>query len=173
MDINEYQAWVRDSWSGRPLEEQGNLRDLFIMCTGLAGEVGEVLEPIKKEIRDGKLVDAQDLTLELGDVLYYLTRIALYYGVELREVVEANRRKLDHRAVRDARLEKLGRALAELVGEQRAANIPVLVRGDERCGPGHMFVTATYHGEYARVHTHVDDLEGWRSAVGFSGRVLL
>ncbi len=39
---------------------------------GLAGEVGEVSELIKKSIRDNAPLDIQKLKLELGDVLWYL-----------------------------------------------------------------------------------------------------
>ena len=67
-----------------------------VISLGLAGETGEVLELLKKEIRDGKDIRS-DLILELGDVLHYLTCIAHWYGWNLEDVMEANISKLKKR----------------------------------------------------------------------------
>jgi len=73
-------------------------------CTlGLAGEVGECLEEFKKYVRDGgdptkpipndherysKFID------ELGDVLWYVTRLARYHGRTLDDLMYDNMNKL-------------------------------------------------------------------------------
>ncbi len=68
-------------------------------CLGLAGEAGEVIDKIKKRHRDGgNFADFQDaLCKELGDVLWYLDRIATDFGLSLEEVARTNRAKLQDR----------------------------------------------------------------------------
>ena len=67
---------------------------------GLPGEVGEVLELIKKDRRPGdrrKPIDQEDLKKEMGDVLWYLTRIANNYGIDLVDIAVTNVDKLTKR----------------------------------------------------------------------------
>lgn len=75
------------------------LRDLFIMATGLGGETGEVLEKLKKWIRDGNF-DRDAMKKELGDQLYYLTKTAGRCGLTLDEIMAGNVAKLESRAAR-------------------------------------------------------------------------
>ena len=100
MDVQEFDTFVRENWRRRK-SNSGNKprpsRDLYIMATGLAGETGEVMELLKKHVRDGE-IDRFDLLLELGDVLHYLTRIAAEYGFTLTQVMDANIIKLAQRA---------------------------------------------------------------------------
>lgn len=96
-----YERFVAQQWSHRrnPAGKVGAefdaaaLRQLFIMTTGLSGEAGEVVELLKKHVRDGKL-DVDALALELGDVLYYLTRIGQEFGLSLADIQERNQLKL-------------------------------------------------------------------------------
>lgn len=90
-----FQAYVDKNWSNKPTND-GSLRDLIIMTAGLGGESGEVLELIKKHVRDDRVIDAQ-LILELGDLLHYLTRIGKRWGWTLEQIMEANMMKLDAR----------------------------------------------------------------------------
>lgn len=69
---------------------------------GLAGEVGEVLELIKKDRRSydsgrRKEMDLDKLTKELGDVLWYLSAIATDYDIDLDDVATTNILKLQKR----------------------------------------------------------------------------
>lgn len=67
---------------------------------GLAGEVGEVLELIKKDRRKGerrKPIDKDKLEKELGDVLWYLSAIATDYDIDLDDVATTNILKLQKR----------------------------------------------------------------------------
>lgn len=71
---------------------------------GLAGEAGEVAEAYKKAMRRGPPedvvmdYDASDaLILELGDVLWYIAKIARELGVPLSEVARRNTEKIEHR----------------------------------------------------------------------------
>lgn len=71
---------------------------------GLANEAGEVAGKVKKIFRDrqGVITDAdrEALTLELGDVLWYLSEICTRLGIRLEDVAERNVAKLADRASR-------------------------------------------------------------------------
>jgi NTP pyrophosphatase (non-canonical NTP hydrolase) len=115
--IQEFEEWVVQAWTA-----PDDLNSLFVMTTGLAGETGEVqevllrdmlhtsalamhlgvhvgkvVEPIKKQVRNGMYIDPAELAGELGDVLYYLVRIARKYGLTMAQVMEANRSKVNAR----------------------------------------------------------------------------
>jgi NTP pyrophosphatase (non-canonical NTP hydrolase) len=97
--LQRYEQFVLAAWLGADELLARNLRDLYICSTGLPGETGEVCEKLKKYVRDGVL-DKDALCRELGDVLYYLTAIALAFGITLEEVVQGNMDKLTDRAKR-------------------------------------------------------------------------
>lgn len=72
---------------------------------GLAGEAGEVAEKLKKHFRDdggGNLTDERKEALkgEIGDVLWYVARLAYHCGLSLQEVAQANIDKLESRMER-------------------------------------------------------------------------
>lgn len=54
-------------------------------CMGLAGETGELIDLIKKQIHHGHILDREKLTKEIGDVLYYLEIICDYTGTDTTE----------------------------------------------------------------------------------------
>lgn len=66
---------------------------------GLAGETGEAIDKIKKWHRDG-VVDPKAVALELGDALYYLTRLANTFGFTLEQIQQMNIDKLESRRAR-------------------------------------------------------------------------
>ena len=73
---------------------------------GLCGEAGEVAEKIKKSIRDGlhNWPDEQfkeELTKELGDVLWYISALASDLDISLNEIAENNLQKLASRKKRN------------------------------------------------------------------------
>jgi NTP pyrophosphatase (non-canonical NTP hydrolase) len=90
MDLNEYQK--KASEFVLPSVENSSV----YFALGLSGETGEVMEKLKKSIRDGTL-SLHDLQKELGDVLWYLSQLSRCYGMELDEVAEANLSKLEDR----------------------------------------------------------------------------
>lgn len=73
------------------------LSDEAYSVIGLCGEAGEVAEWYKKAVMRGKDIDEVELFLELGDVLHYLTRIAVNRGYTLEEVMTSNVAKLKAR----------------------------------------------------------------------------
>ncbi|NBX86367.1 MAG: hypothetical protein EBQ80_03885, partial [Proteobacteria bacterium] len=69
---------------------------------GLAGESGEAVEKIKKIIRSAQPFESQKeliegLHKELGDVLWYLTRMADELGTTLEDIAAQNLEKLKNR----------------------------------------------------------------------------
>ncbi len=72
------------------------------MCRcGLVGEVGEVMEIFKGDIRrypkDLECCTVDHLKSELGDVLWYLTALCELYDTSLDEIFRLNCEKLDGR----------------------------------------------------------------------------
>ena len=71
---------------------------------GLSGEVGELLNKVKKIFRDdaGKVTDSRKEARmgELGDVLWYVAQIATVSDVELADVAKKNLDKLASRQER-------------------------------------------------------------------------
>ena len=71
----------------------------FIYPTlGLVGESGEIVEKIKKVIRDddGKMTDEKktEIGKELGDVLWYISQLATELGMDLDDIAQSNIDKL-------------------------------------------------------------------------------
>ncbi|MBI4437353.1 nucleoside triphosphate pyrophosphohydrolase family protein [Candidatus Uhrbacteria bacterium] len=79
-------------------------KNLYYPALGLGGEVGEVLNKIKKVMRDheGQVTPEfrEDLKSELGDVLWYVASVASELGLNLDEVAQANVDKLASRQAR-------------------------------------------------------------------------
>ena|SRR6188474_2926837 len=74
------------------------LKDDGYNVIGLCGEAGEVAEWVKKNVYrgDARFTNAMLLS-ELGDVLHYLTRLALNHGFTLKDVMAENVLKITER----------------------------------------------------------------------------
>jgi NTP pyrophosphatase (non-canonical NTP hydrolase) len=79
-------------------------KPLWYYALGLVGEAGEVSEKIKKLFRDhgGNLNGeyADSISLELGDVLWYVDRMAALMGYALEDVARMNNEKTLSRLAR-------------------------------------------------------------------------
>lgn len=73
---------------------------------GLNGEAGEVAEKIKKWIRDSNSdiskLNKDEMTKELGDVLWYVARIGDLLDVKMSDIASNNIEKLSDRQNRGA-----------------------------------------------------------------------
>jgi len=93
MTLDEYQVEAaRTAPVGRDDNEDAFNR--LIATIGLAGEVGEVVEIVKKVEGHGHDLDKVKLRGELGDVLWYLSSVASAYGISLGECATNNIAKL-------------------------------------------------------------------------------
>lgn len=99
MDFNEYQEKAHST------AEYPHIYRFFYLPLKLSGEAGEVAEKMGKIIRDKKGIvtdsDALELKKELGDVLWYVSELALVLGYTLEDIAETNIDKLQSRAARD------------------------------------------------------------------------
>lgn len=101
-DIDQYGDYTVNNWfsaNACDASERDAFRSLFIMSLGLSGEVGEVMEKIKKYIRDGEL-NKDGLKKEFGDALFYLVRLMREFGMQPSDVIDENIAKLDSRRAR-------------------------------------------------------------------------
>lgn len=76
----------------------------WVYALGLTGEAGELADKIKKVYRDKggvfKQEEREAIAKELGDVLWYLTRLGATLGFSLEEIAVRNMTKLADRAKR-------------------------------------------------------------------------
>jgi NTP pyrophosphatase (non-canonical NTP hydrolase) len=70
---------------------------LLDASAGLAEEAGEVLSHVRKHLFQGRSLDRDALTLELGDALWCLAITADTLGVSLADVARRNVEKLRSR----------------------------------------------------------------------------
>jgi len=72
---------------------------------GLCGESGEVSEKIKKLMRNknGKIDKEflEDIKSELGDIMWYVSRLAFQFGIDMSEITSYNLKKLKSRKDRN------------------------------------------------------------------------
>ena len=101
MNFDEYQKQAT-----KTAQFKGRTREYAIMysCMGLAGETGEVIEKVKKVMRNnyGKMSaeERYQIKMEIGDVLWYLSQVARFSGVSLEDAAKANVKKLADRRKR-------------------------------------------------------------------------
>lgn len=103
MNFDDYQEQAV-SFAFYPKSTEWDLP--FYPALGLAGEAGEVVEKIKKLMRDTDakiLTDEQkaEIVKELGDVLWYVANLAEDLNYDLGQVALMNLNKLRSRKVRD------------------------------------------------------------------------
>ena len=93
MTIDEYADWAATiaGVTASPSNDK-----LAYLGLGLAGEVGEVADHIKKLLRDGGS-DAERFTEELGDVIYYWACLCVASGQKPSALLAKSREKIMRR----------------------------------------------------------------------------
>jgi NTP pyrophosphatase (non-canonical NTP hydrolase) len=93
MKINEYQKAVR-----RTINNDLSIKDQILnFSLGLSGEVGEVIDLIKKEFFQGHKRNNDKLKDEIGDVFWYLVNLCNELGYDIETVLDMNIEKLNKR----------------------------------------------------------------------------
>ncbi len=85
-DLDGYQREAARTRAGNP--------DIFVGALGLAGEVGEFADHVKKWYAQGHPLDHDKLINELGDILWYIACSADALGADLSEIARRNIEKL-------------------------------------------------------------------------------
>lgn len=129
MEYSDYR-WLAMELDGSPewyaaRKKAANMR-LIHAALGLPGEVGEVVDIIKKHVFGGEEIDREHLREELGDKLWYFTLLLDELNISLDEVMRANVAKLQTRypdsrdkyTSRDTEAEK--QAMREAVRQKEA-----------------------------------------------------
>jgi len=77
----------------------GDLKAIMVPLLGLAGEAGSLLSEYKKFLREGDRYKpfADQVSEEIGDILWYLANIADKAGLDLQEIAAENLAKLANR----------------------------------------------------------------------------
>lgn len=92
LSFNEYQRHAYNL-----ISEAGKKDMITNGVLGLAGEVGECCDIVKKYKYQGHELDREHLKDELGDVLWYIAETASGLGITLEEVAQFNLDKLRSR----------------------------------------------------------------------------
>lgn len=106
MTFDDYQKQAIDfELMERPETIKAVDKTMIAKVLGLVGESGEVAEKFKKIIRDKQGIisedDKQNITKELGDILWYVAVVADYLHVPLQMVALENLNKLNDRRQRN------------------------------------------------------------------------
>lgn len=72
-------------------------RLIEMAAMGLAGESGEFIDLIKKQVFHGHPADRQKLLLELGDIRWYMEAAMIALGTNMEEIERLNTEKLRKR----------------------------------------------------------------------------
>ena len=90
MEFNEYQKKANKTLLG-------NEQVLTNCALGLAGESGQVVNLVKNYTLRGAELDKEQLTKEMGDVLWYLSQVAQWADIPFEEVAQKNIKDLAKR----------------------------------------------------------------------------
>ena len=93
MEIDDYAAWATAN-AQRDDREVPRREQLAYLGLGLAGESGEVVELIKKYLRDDRW-PAERVSDELGDVAYYWACLCLANGRRPSDVLAESVEKIE------------------------------------------------------------------------------
>ncbi len=109
--MDEYKAFLtQTSWYAHAHE--GNAKEFAYLAMGLSGESGEFIDALKKIVREvgfdnesafqyalRDFATRQILINELGDTLWYLTRLTSLLGIDIGQLAIFNTYKLYNRLV--------------------------------------------------------------------------
>lgn len=103
-NLDEYQTWTDEVSEYMKLDYEIELICIYPIL-GLAGEVGELIEKIKKNYRNNYGIWSddfkEDVKKELGDIIFYWCRLAKLFDFKASEIVGLNKQKLTSRKKRN------------------------------------------------------------------------
>jgi NTP pyrophosphatase (non-canonical NTP hydrolase) len=93
MKFNEYQEATNRT--SPAFDDEIGCMVNFAM--GLSGESGEITDYVKKVVFQGHPLKKEKIAEELGDLLWYVARMASLLGYDLSEIAQMNIEKLKKR----------------------------------------------------------------------------
>lgn len=90
MEFNDYQKKANRTLFG-------NEQVLTNCALGLASESGQVVDLVKNYTFHGKDLNSEELTKEMGDVLWYLSQVAQWADIPFEQVAQENIETLNKR----------------------------------------------------------------------------
>jgi len=98
MNIKDYsEAVMRTAKSCETQEVDGQTMNVLHWSLGLSGEVGELVDTVKKHIFYDQPFDMVNAQEELGDILFYVAAMAEELGLDLEYIMANNKAKLEQR----------------------------------------------------------------------------
>lgn len=100
MRTNDGKSTTRLAGAAAYSQAINNVLDMggvFMACLGLAGEVGEFNDMVKKWIFHEKPLDTDHAKKELGDIMWYVAMMCNSFGWDLDEIMQLNIDKLKAR----------------------------------------------------------------------------
>ncbi len=92
MKVSEYQECVKRTCAATEHEDI-----IKLALIGMAGELGEIAEPLKKYLWGDHSFARSDLKNEIGDLLWYLATLCNTFNIDLEQVMQLNIEKLQRR----------------------------------------------------------------------------
>ncbi len=92
MNDREYTDFVLNKVSSKTLDEP-----IIASSLGLAGEVGEIADLVKKYTFHNHKLAVEEVMEELGDLFFYMTLMMNTLETTLDEIIEMNVQKLNER----------------------------------------------------------------------------
>jgi NTP pyrophosphatase (non-canonical NTP hydrolase) len=97
MNFTEYQQAAARTMAPHTGIRTEDCHARLILALGLAGEIGETIDYLKKVEGHGHAFERAKLAEELADGLWYLAALATTYGISLDDAARANIEKLTRR----------------------------------------------------------------------------
>lgn len=89
--IRDYERFVKGLFKTQVNNDTWNMAHAAL---GIGGEAGEVVDLIKKTFANGKELDLEKLTKEMGDLLFYAFALMNVTGITIDQILDANIEKL-------------------------------------------------------------------------------
>ena len=95
--LKSYSKWV-ESTAFYPTAGEKSLQEIMYLSLALTGEGGELANHVKKLCRDGDTTERRELVKkELGDILWYVARLADVLDTDLESLLLENQQKIEKR----------------------------------------------------------------------------
>ncbi len=95
MTAREYQKLANRT--DAPLTDRYHSMGAIHMLMGMTTEIGELMDPYKKNLAYQKPVDIVNVKEEVGDLMWYIANFCNLNGFDLEEIMEINIKKLQER----------------------------------------------------------------------------